>query len=86
MGPDGRAGFGPHVLHPGLGDSSSAGGAESKLTNESGFRGEVSDGHRDLFDDVLANHLDVVLELSRDGNDGRALRHRACGDAKAHQG
>lgn len=33
------------------------------LTDESGLGREVSDGHRDLFDDVLTNHLDVVLEL-----------------------
>lgn len=33
-------------------------------TDESGLRREVSDGHRDLFDDVLTNHFDVVLQLS----------------------
>ena len=48
------------------------------LTDESGLGGEVSDGHRDLFDDVLTDHLDVVLELCRDRNDGSSLGHRAC--------
>lgn len=33
------------------------------LTDESGLGREVSDGHWDLFDDVLTNHLDVVLQL-----------------------
>lgn len=33
------------------------------LTDEPGLGDEVSDGHRDLFDDVLTNHLNVVLKL-----------------------
>ena len=33
------------------------------LTDESGLGREVSDRHWDLFDDVLTNHLDVVLQL-----------------------
>lgn len=48
------------------------------LTDESGLGDEVSDGHWDLFDDVLANHLNVVLQLCRDGNDGSALCDCAC--------
>ena len=54
------------------------------LTDESGLRGEVPDGNRDLLDDVLTHHLDVVLELGRDGNDGRSLSHRACGEGQQH--
>lgn len=48
------------------------------LTDESGLRREVSDGHRDHFNDVLTNHLNVVLQLGWDGNDGSSLCHCAC--------
>ena len=41
--------------------------------DEVGFRGEISERNWDLFLDVFADHLDVVLQLGRDGNDGRAL-------------
>lgn len=50
----------------------------TRLTNESGLGCEISDGHGDHFDDVLTNHLDVVLQLGWDGNDGSALGHCAC--------
>ena len=39
-----------------------------------GGRREVTLGHRNLLADVLAHHVDVVLELRRDGNHGRAVR------------
>ena len=41
--------------------------------DEVGFRGEISERNWDVFLDVFADHLDVVLQLGRDGNDGRAL-------------
>lgn len=48
------------------------------LTNKSGLRREVPDGDGDLFHNVLANHLDVVLQLGGDGNDGSTLGYCAC--------
>mmetsp|Transcript_236 Transcript_236/g.920 ORF Transcript_236/g.920 Transcript_236/m.920 type:complete len:280 (+) Transcript_236:142-981(+) len=40
-------------------------------------RDEVALRHRDLPADVLAHHVDVVLELRRDGNHGSSVRDRA---------
>lgn len=47
-------------------------------TNESGLGDEVSDGDGNLLDDVFTHHLDVVLQLGGDGNDGGALGNRSC--------
>lgn len=46
------------------------------------LRGEVSQWDRDLLLDVLAHHLDVVLQLSRDGDDRRALGDSAFDETK----
>lgn len=45
--------------------------------DESWLRRKVSQRDRDLLGDVLAEHLDVVLELRGDGHDGRSLGDRA---------
>lgn len=54
------------------------------VTYESGLGGEISDGHWDLFDDVLTNHLNVVLKLSRDRNDGSSLCYCTCSTYVSH--
>jgi hypothetical protein len=45
-----------------------------------GLGGEVSYGDGDLGDELLADGVDVELQLSRDGNDGRAV-----GDGSANE-
>lgn len=47
--------------------------------DESGLGHEVALGDGDLLGDVLAHHVDVELELRRDGNDGCTFRHSAWG-------
>lgn len=47
-------------------------------TNEPGLWRKVSDWHWDFLDDVLAHHLNVVLELRWDGNDGSPLCNGTC--------
>lgn len=59
----------------------------SFLTDEPGLGREVPHGHGNLFDDVFTDHLDVVLELGRDRNDGSSLSHGAwSGDITRHEG
>ena len=45
--------------------------------DELGLAGEVAHRNGHLLDQVLAYGLDVVLELGRDGYDGRLFGHRA---------
>ena len=44
--------------------------------DQSRVRGKVAHGDRDALNDVLVHGVDVVLELRRDGHDGRHLCHR----------
>ena len=62
----------PHGGRPCLG----AGFVDVEGADDNHVRGrsEVTLGHRNLLADVLAHHVDVVLELRRDGNHGRAVR------------
>ena len=46
--------------------------------DETGRGGEVAYRDRDLFDDVFVHSVDVVFELSRDGDDGGGLGDGAC--------
>lgn len=43
---------------------------EGTNDNEAGVRGEVTDGDRNALDNVFVDGVDVVLELSRDGDNG----------------
>ena len=43
--------------------------------DEAGVGGEVTDGNRDVFDDVFVDCVDVVLELGGNGDDGGVLSH-----------
>ena len=51
---------------------------QTLLTDEPRLGGEISDGNRDGLCDVLTHDLNVVLELSRYGNDGSSFRNRTC--------
>ena len=54
------------------------------LTDEPGLGGEIPHWDGDHLDDVLTHHLDVVLELGRDGDDGCSLGHCACREGQQH--
>jgi hypothetical protein len=80
---DGLHPWGPFLL---LGARLTTGLSSDHLSSpdddEVGLGGEVPQRHRDLLLDVLAHHLDVVLELRGDGDDRRALRDGALDEAE----
>lgn len=48
---------------------------EAPDNDEPRLAGKISNGYRDILGDVFTHHLDVVLELGGDGDDGCSLSY-----------
>ena len=46
--------------------------------NEPWVGGEIADGDRDSFDDVLVDSVNIILQLGRDRNDGGRFSDSSC--------